>query len=69
LTARPRCADGGDQGCAARTRAAVPIAQEALPTRFSEEAKIRVPDDVIAAVNLHGDAFHPEWNYTIKPKR
>jgi hypothetical protein len=31
--------------------------------------KIRVPDDVIAAVNLHGDAFHPEWNYTIKPKR
>jgi Rhodopirellula transposase DDE domain len=31
--------------------------------------KIRVPDDVIEAVNLHGDAFHPEWNYTIKPKR
>ena len=30
--------------------------------------KIRVPDDAIAAVNLHGDAFHPEWNYTIKPK-
>jgi hypothetical protein len=27
--------------------------------------KIRVPDDVIAAVNLHGDAFHPEWNYRI----
>jgi Rhodopirellula transposase DDE domain len=31
--------------------------------------KIRVPDDEIEAVNLHGDAFHPEWNYTIKPKR
>jgi hypothetical protein len=31
--------------------------------------KIRVPDDAIAAVSLHGDAFHPEWNYTIKPKR
>ncbi|MCA1700941.1 MAG: ISAzo13 family transposase [Actinobacteria bacterium] len=31
--------------------------------------KIRVPDDEIQAVNLHGDAFHPEWNYTIKPKR
>jgi hypothetical protein len=27
--------------------------------------KIRVPDDVIEAVNLHGDAFHPEWNYGI----
>ena len=31
--------------------------------------KIRVPDKQIAAVNLHGDTFHPEWNYTIKPKR
>jgi hypothetical protein len=30
--------------------------------------KIRVPDDQIQAVNLHGDTFHPEWNYTIKPK-
>jgi len=30
--------------------------------------KIRVPDDQIKAVNLHGDPFHPEWNYTIKPK-
>jgi DDE family transposase len=31
--------------------------------------KIRVLDDEIQAVNLHGDAFHPEWNYTIKSKR
>ncbi|MGH3001745.1 MAG: ISAzo13 family transposase [Gaiellaceae bacterium] len=31
--------------------------------------KIRVPDTEIAAINLHGDSFHPEWNYTIKPKR
>ena len=31
--------------------------------------KIRVPDDEIKAVNLHGDPFHPEWNYTVKPKR
>jgi Rhodopirellula transposase DDE domain len=31
--------------------------------------KIRVPDSEINAVNLHGDQFHPEWNYTIKPKR
>jgi len=30
--------------------------------------KIRVPDDEIQAVNLHGDPFHPEWNYVIKPK-
>jgi Rhodopirellula transposase DDE domain len=31
--------------------------------------KIRVPDKEIEAVNLHRDEFHPEWNYTIKPKR
>jgi hypothetical protein len=31
--------------------------------------KIRVPDDEIQAVNHHGDAFHPEWNYRITPKR
>ncbi len=30
--------------------------------------KIRVPDQDLHAVNLHGDEFHPEWNYTIKPK-
>jgi hypothetical protein len=31
--------------------------------------KIKVPDTEIKAVNLHGAKFHPEWNYTIKPKR
>ena len=31
--------------------------------------KIKVPDTEIKAINLHGDKFHPEWNYTIKPKR
>jgi Rhodopirellula transposase DDE domain len=30
--------------------------------------KIKVPDQDINAVNLTGDEFHPEWNYTIKPK-
>jgi hypothetical protein len=30
--------------------------------------KIRVPDQDLHAVNLHGDEFHPEWNYTIKPQ-
>ncbi|MDE3134221.1 MAG: ISAzo13 family transposase [Acidobacteriota bacterium] len=31
--------------------------------------KIKVPRTQIEAVDLVGDAFHPEWNYTIKPKR
>ena len=30
--------------------------------------KIKVPDAELKAVNLHGDEFHPEWNYRIKPK-
>jgi hypothetical protein len=30
--------------------------------------KIKIRDAEIKAVNLHGDEFHPEWNYSIKPK-
>ena len=28
---------------------------------------IKVTTQQLAAVNLHGDPFHPEWNYTITP--
>ena len=31
-------------------------------------AKIRVSDAELATVNLHPEAFHPEWNYSIKPR-
>ena len=30
--------------------------------------KIKVSDDQLAAVQIDGDSFHPEWNYTIKPR-
>lgn len=30
--------------------------------------KIKVSDAELAAVNLLGEAFHPEWNYSIKPR-
>ncbi len=33
----------------------------------SYPTKIKISDDEIAAVNLIGDSFHPEWNYTIAP--
>src|SRR5213083_1354737 len=39
--------------------------------RLDERAyphKIKVTDAELAAVQLEGDAFHPEWNYTIKPR-
>jgi transposase len=29
---------------------------------------IKISDAELAAVNLHGGSFHPEWNYTIKPR-
>ncbi|MBI5442417.1 MAG: hypothetical protein HY900_14530, partial [Deltaproteobacteria bacterium] len=29
---------------------------------------IRVTDEELAGVNLHCDAFHGEWNYTISPR-
>ena len=29
--------------------------------------KIQVSDQQMRAVNIHGDEFHPEWNYTIIP--
>ena len=31
-------------------------------------AKIRVSDAELEAVNLHRQEFHPEWNYSIKPR-
>lgn len=33
----------------------------------SQYPKVEVSDAQLAAVNLIGDKFHPEWNYTIKP--
>jgi hypothetical protein len=29
--------------------------------------KLAVTDQQLRAVNIEGDAFHPEWNYTIRP--
>ena len=29
---------------------------------------IKVSDDEMASINIKGDAFHPEWNYTISPR-
>ena len=40
----------------------------ALDTRTYEKG-IKVGDDEMATLNIAGDDFHPEWNYTIKPRR
>ena len=31
--------------------------------------KIKVPDADLKAVNLHGEQFHPEWNYPYEAQR
>ena len=30
--------------------------------------RIKVTDAAMATLNIKGDAFHPEWNYTISPR-
>ena len=32
------------------------------------EKGLAVSDAEMAALNIEGDVFHPEWNYTIKPR-
>jgi hypothetical protein len=33
------------------------------------EKGVKVSDADMASLDISGDAFHPEWNYTIKPRR
>ena len=42
--------------------------QCALDDRTYEKG-IKVSDAEMEALDIQGDAFHPEWNYTIKPRR
>ncbi|MDE1914911.1 MAG: hypothetical protein KGH96_16500, partial [Sphingomonadales bacterium] len=32
------------------------------------EKGIKVSDAQMASLDIAGDAFHPEWNYSIKPR-
>ena len=29
---------------------------------------VKVSDAEMATLNIKGDAFHPEWNYTVSPR-
>ena len=40
----------------------------ALDERTYEKG-IKVSDAEMAGLNITGDDFHPEWNYTFKPRR
>jgi hypothetical protein len=38
-----------------------------LDTRLYPKG-IKVSDEEMATLNIKGDTFHPEWNYTILPR-
>ena len=40
----------------------------ALDERHYEKG-IRIKKAAMKLLDIEGDAFHPEWNYTIKPRR
>jgi Rhodopirellula transposase DDE domain len=42
--------------------------ESALDTR-SYQKGIRVSNAAMNGLDITGDQFHPEWNYTIKPRR
>jgi hypothetical protein len=41
---------------------------ECLLDERTYEKGIKISDAVMAELDITGDAFHPEWNYTIKPR-
>ena len=40
----------------------------ALDTRTYQKG-VKVSDSELASLHITGDEFHPEWNYTIRPRR
>jgi hypothetical protein len=42
---------------------------ECLLDERTYEKGIKVSDAEMQALDITGDGFHPEWNYTIKPRR
>ena len=52
---------------ATTTKAGLKVAC-ALDTRIYQKG-IKIKDAEMAALDITGDAFHPEWNYTINPRR
>ena len=41
---------------------------EAMLDEHDYETKKKVTDEQLRSINIQGDAFHPEWNYTIRPQ-
>jgi len=42
---------------------------ECAPDTRTYQKGIEASDAEMQALNIAGDDFHPEWNYTIRPRR
>jgi hypothetical protein len=51
---------------ATTSRAGLEVYAQLDPRPYPD--KVRVSDVELAAVHLHRDTLHPDWNYTIKPR-
>ena len=51
---------------ATTTKAGLKV-ESALDTAIYEKG-IKVSNAEMKALDIQGDAFHPEWNYTIRPR-
>jgi hypothetical protein len=51
------------------TTTATGLKVECLLDKRTYEKGIKVSDAAMKALDITGHAFHPEWNYTIKPRR
>lgn len=40
---------------------------EAVLDEHEYETKKKITDEQLRSINIQGDTFHPEWNYTIRP--
>lgn len=45
------------------------LTAECAPDTRTYQKGIRVSDAEMEVLNITGDSFHPEWNYTIKPRQ
>jgi hypothetical protein len=58
--------DGGELDCKYKTETGLTV--RCVEDRNVYRTKIKVTDKELAKVKLEPDAFHGEWNYTIKAK-
>jgi hypothetical protein len=52
----------------ASTRTNTGLEVRAVLDENEYKAGRKISNDEIASLNIHGDEFHPEWNYTVRPR-